>query len=79
MAPNSINSFNNRSAFLKLLAVFYIILLGGLIGLGVLFYHNNQAFNNSAVLVTHTRTLLGIQTAYYFFHKTSNGKPGIIL
>lgn len=59
MARNSINRFNNYSAFLKLLAVFYIILLGGLIGLGVLFYHNNQAFNNSAVLVTHTRTVIG--------------------
>ena len=58
MALNSINDFNNRSGFIKLLAIFYIVLLGGLIILGVLFYHNNQAFNNGASLVTHTRTVI---------------------
>jgi CHASE3 domain sensor protein len=59
MTLNSINSINKRSPSLGVLAVFYTALLGGLIILGILFYHNNQAFNNGAALVTHTRTVLG--------------------
>ncbi len=59
MATNSTNALNNRSPFLMLLAIFYIVLLGGLISLGVLFYRNNQAFYNSAELVNNTRAVIG--------------------
>jgi PAS domain S-box-containing protein len=38
--------------------MFYIFLLSGLIILGVLFYHNNKAFDNTAALVTHTYTVI---------------------
>jgi PAS domain S-box-containing protein len=47
------------SGFLRLLAIFYVVLIGGLIILGVLFYRNKQAFNNGSAWVTHTRTVIG--------------------
>lgn len=38
--------------------MFYVVLLGGLIMLGVLFYRNNKAFYGGAILVTNTRTVI---------------------
>jgi PAS domain S-box-containing protein len=49
----------DRLSFLKFLAIIYIILIGGLIGLGVLFYRNNRAYNNGAAWVRHTRLVIG--------------------
>ena len=51
-------SFIRYFSFIKMLILFYIFLLGGLIMLAVLFYHNKQAFNNGAAWVTHTRTVI---------------------
>lgn len=44
--------------FLRLLSIIYVVLLGGVVSLGILFYRNNQVFNRGAALVTHTRFVI---------------------
>jgi PAS domain S-box-containing protein len=53
-----LNGLIDRFTFLRSLAVFFIAILGGLIMLGILFYQNNQAFNNGASQITHTSTVI---------------------
>ena len=49
---------NKYSGFFIALVIFYIILIGGLVALRVLFNHYNQAFNNSFSMVSHTRDII---------------------
>jgi PAS domain S-box-containing protein len=49
---------NKYSGFFIALVIFYIILVGGLVALRVLFNHYNQAFNNSFSMVSHTRNIV---------------------
>ncbi len=49
---------NKYSGFFTALVIFYVILIGGLVALRVLFNHYNQAFNNSFSMVSHTRNII---------------------
>ena len=53
-----LNNFIRRFNFLRILTVFFVTMFGGLLTLGILFYRNNQAFNNSTALVLHTRNVI---------------------
>ncbi|MGN6214409.1 ATP-binding protein [Parafilimonas sp.] len=58
MTLNSTNGFNNHSLFFRLLIIFYIVLISGLIILRVSFYHYNETFNKGSALVSQTRTII---------------------
>ncbi len=58
MTLKSTNGFNNHSLFFRLLIIFYIVLISGLIILRVLFYHYNETFNKGSALVSQTRTII---------------------
>lgn len=58
MRQRSTTGFNNYSVFFTVLVSFYIVLIAGLIVLGVLFSHYNEAFNNGFSMVSHTRNII---------------------
>lgn len=47
-----------KFTFIRILVVFFLAILGGLTTLAILFYRNSQSFNNTALLVTHTREVI---------------------
>jgi PAS domain S-box-containing protein len=65
MSLPSTNGLNNYSAFFRALVIFYIVLMGGLIALRILFSHHSNALNRDFALVTETRTIIeGIDSMY---------------
>jgi PAS domain S-box-containing protein len=52
------NGFNNYSAFFRALIIFYLVLVGGLMALLILFNQYNHALNRDFALVSQTRTLI---------------------
>lgn len=66
MRLRSTNRFNNHSAFYRALIIFYVVLIGGLVVLRVLFNHHSDAFNKGFALVSHTRTIISRTDSMYF-------------
>ena len=65
MRLRSTNGFSNYSAFFRALVIFYIVLMGGLIALRILFTHHSNALKRNFALVTDTRTIIeGIDSMY---------------
>jgi|GEM_PF-165604 len=65
MRLRSTNGLGNYSAFLRALVILYIVLIGGLIALRILFNHHSNALKKSFALVTETRTIIeGIDSMY---------------
>jgi hypothetical protein len=65
MSLPSTNGVNNYSAFFRALLIFYIVLMGGLIALRILFNHHSNALNRDFASVTETRTIIeGIDSMF---------------
>jgi PAS domain S-box-containing protein len=58
MKEKLLQIFVRQMSFSRLLVLFFAAILAGFVILSILFYRNNQAFNNGMALVTHTRTII---------------------
>lgn len=58
MRFRSTNGFSNYSAFFTAFIIFYIVLIGGLVALRILFNYHSNALKRGFALVTETRTII---------------------
>lgn len=59
MTPNALSRFSSGNTFIKVLGIFFALIVGGLITLDSLFTRTGKAFNTASDLVTHARHILG--------------------
>src|SRR5690349_13872669 len=60
---------NRIFAFQKVILFFFIVLLGGIITLGILFYRNNETLHNTNYWVLHTHGVIEQATQVASFSK----------